>query len=77
MTSNANTAAQHPLQAMAQTISAGTSGERRAPRMTHMQSANEGPADIISKVSGATAGGIRQDNAPYFTNNEGHPFPDP
>jgi len=45
--------------------------------MSHMQSANEGPADIISKVSGASQGGKRVDDGAYFTNNEGHPFPDP
>ena len=52
-------------------------GERRAPRMSHMQGANEGPADVIAKVSGAAAGGKREDDGAYFTNNEGHPFPDP
>ena len=52
-------------------------GEGRGSRMTHMMSANEGPADIIAKVSGAAEGGKREDDAPYFTNNEGHPFPDP
>ncbi|OHW99039.1 catalase [Colletotrichum incanum] len=42
-----------------------------------MQSANEGPADIIGKVSGAVPGGKREDDGAYFTNNEGIPFPDP
>jgi catalase len=51
--------------------------EGRAPRMSHMMSANEGPMDIISKVSGHTQGGKRMDDAPYFTNNEGIPMPDP
>ncbi|KAL0933936.1 catalase [Colletotrichum truncatum] len=58
-------------------IGAGVQGERRAPRMSHMQSANEGPADIIGKVSGAVPGGKREDDGAYFTNNEGIPFPDP
>jgi catalase len=51
--------------------------EGRAPRASHMMSANEGPMDIISKVSGHTKGGKREDDAPYFTNNEGIPMPDP
>jgi catalase len=51
--------------------------EGRAPRMSHMMSANEGPMDIIAKVSGHVSGGKREDDAPYFTNNEGHPIPDP
>ncbi|VBB87229.1 CATP2 small subunit catalase encoded by the catP2 gene [Podospora comata] len=68
---------QHPLKATAAGIAAELVGERRNPRMTHMQSANEGPADIIAKVSGASAGGKREDDALYFTNNEAIPFPDP
>nr|XP_036586391.1 catalase [Colletotrichum truncatum]KAF6796798.1 catalase [Colletotrichum truncatum] len=68
---------QHPLRAGAMAIGAGVQGERRAPRMSHMQSANEGPADIIGKVSGAVPGGKREDDGAYFTNNEGIPFPDP
>ena len=37
--------------------------------------ANEGPAAIISKVAGVTGPGKRVDDAPYFTNNEGNPWP--
>jgi len=68
---------QHPLQAIGNAISAETQGERRAPRMSHMMGANEGPADVIAKVSGAVGGGKRVDDGAYFTNNEGLPFPDP
>ncbi|KAJ1327072.1 catalase [Microdochium nivale] len=70
-------AKQHPLLATANAIGSELMGERRAPRMSHMQSANEGPADIIAKVSGVTSGGKREDDGQYFTNNEGIPFPDP
>ncbi|KAK5121292.1 hypothetical protein LTR85_005458 [Meristemomyces frigidus] len=52
-------------------------GESRANRLHHMMSANEGPMDIIAKVSGYVSGGMREDTAPYFTNNEGIPLPDP
>ncbi|KAG7114749.1 Vegetative catalase like protein [Verticillium longisporum] len=69
--------AHHPLRATAMAIGSQVTGERRAPRMSHMQSANEGPADIIGKVSGAVPGGKREDDGAYFTNNEGHPLPDP
>ncbi|KAK2025898.1 catalase [Colletotrichum zoysiae] len=68
---------QQPLRATAMAIGSQVQGERRAPRMSHMQSANEGPADIIGKVSGAVPGGKREDDGAYFTNNEGIPFPDP
>lgn len=67
---------QHPLQATAMAIG-GAIGERRSNRMSHMASANEGPADIIAKVSGAVQGGTREDDGAYFTSNEGIPFPDP
>jgi catalase len=52
-------------------------GERRPPRASHMQGANEGPADVIAKVAGVVSGGKREDDGLYFTNNEGAPFPDP
>lgn len=74
--SNQYSITQHPLEAITQGIMGATASETRAPRTTHMMSANEGPADIIAKVSGVTSGGIREDDAPYFTNNEGIPWPD-
>ena len=81
MSSNTNSnqmnIAQHPLEAIATGIAGAMGGETRAPRPSHMNSANEGPADIIGKVSGAVSGGKRVDDGPYFTNNEGIPFPDP
>jgi len=58
-------------------IQSAVQGEDRAPRISHMASSNEGPADIIAKVSGAVHGGKREDDGPYFTNNEGTPWPDP
>ncbi|KAF2153442.1 heme-dependent catalase [Myriangium duriaei CBS 260.36] len=54
-----------------------TGKEYRGPRKSHMMSSNEGPADIIAKVSGVISGGQREDDGPYFTNNEGIPVPDP
>lgn len=68
---------QLPLQAIGAAINSQAQGERRPPCSSHMQGANEGPADVIAKVSGAEAGGKREDDGVYFTNNEGHPFPDP
>jgi catalase len=78
MTSNSNqmNPLQHPLDAIASGIQGATSGEIRAPRVAHNMSTNEGPADIIAKVSGYTTGGKREDDGPYFTNNEGIPIPD-
>jgi catalase len=68
---------QHPLEAIATGVQSAFVGEHRGSRASHMMSANEGPADIISKVSGSVNRGKRADDGPYFTNNEGIPFPDP
>ncbi|KAK4985424.1 hypothetical protein LTR50_005974 [Elasticomyces elasticus] len=73
--SNQTDPLQHPLQAIAMATQ-GAMGERRSNRASHMMSANEGPADIIAKVSGAVQGGKREDDGAYFTNNEGIPLPD-
>lgn len=67
----------HPLQAIQSTLGAAGADPRPVQRSSLFQSANEGPATIISKVSGFTSGGKRKDDGPYFTNNEGIPFPDP
>jgi len=67
---------QHPLEAISQGIQSAT-GEKRAPRQSHMGSANEGPADIAAKITGAVQGGKREDDGPYFTSNEGIPWIDP
>ena len=69
--SNQFSITQHPLESIKQTIIASsTAAESRGNRVSHMQSSNEGPADIISQVSGAVQGGKREDDGPYFTNNE-------
>lgn len=75
--SNQTNPLQHPLEATAMAIQGTTQGEGRAPRLSHMMSTNEGPADIVAKVAGVTKGGKREDDGPYFTNNEGIPLPDP
>ena len=64
MSSNSNQTnpLQHPLEAIASGIQGATSGEARAPRLAHNMSTNEGPADIIAKVSGHTQGGKREDD---------------
>jgi len=45
-------------------------------RASLFQGANEGPATTAAKISGVISGGHRKDDAPYFTNNEGIPWPD-
>ncbi|CAC9890181.1 unnamed protein product [Aureobasidium pullulans] len=72
MSSNSNQTnpLQHPLEAIASGIQGATSGEARAPRLAHNMSTNEGPADIIAKVSGHTQGGKREDDGRV-------PLPDP
>ena len=72
----ATSAIQHPLQATASAI-AGAGADPRPNRTSLFQSANEGPAEIAAKISGVTLGGKREDDAPYYTNNESIPWPDP
>lgn len=69
MSSNSNQTnpLQHPLEAIATGIAGATSGEARAPRISHNMSTNEGPADIIAKVSGHTQGGKREDDGRKYT----------
>jgi catalase len=74
--SNQTSLLKHPIQATAMAVQSSTNGESRGNRISHMMSANEGPMDIIAKVSGAVEGGKREDDGPYFTNNEGIPLPD-
>ncbi len=74
---NQNDPLQHPLEATAQAIQGAVQGEGRATHISHVASADEGPADNIAKVSGAVQGRKREDDGPYFTNNEGIPWPDP
>ncbi|CAJ2507620.1 Uu.00g088060.m01.CDS01 [Anthostomella pinea] len=78
-TSNSNqwSITQHPLEAISMGIQSAATAEKRSDRTSHMMSANEGPADIAAKVSGVVSGGKRVDDAPYFTNNEAIPWPDP
>jgi catalase len=79
MSSNSNqmNPLQHPLESIATGLKGAKEGEMRGPRVAHNMSNNEGPADIIAKVSGVVQGGLREDNGAYFTNNEGIPLPDP
>jgi len=69
--------AQHPLQAIGQAIGEAGGDPRPMQRSSLFQSANEGPATIAAKLTGVSKGGKRADDGPYFTNNEGIPFPDP
>lgn len=65
----------HPIQAAAEAVGAVGGDPRVAQRSTLFQGANDGPATVAAKITGMVSGGMREDNAPYFTNNEAHPFP--
>lgn len=76
MSNAGNSLPQHPLQATASAIGA-SGGDPRPNRSSLFQGANEGPADIASKITGVNTGGKREDDSAYFTNDEGIPWPDP
>ncbi|KAK5948556.1 hypothetical protein OHC33_010452 [Knufia fluminis] len=67
----------HPIQAAAEAVGSFGADPRLPQRATLFQGANEGPATVAAKISGVVQGGMREDNAPYFTNAEGIPWPDP
>lgn len=69
--------AMHPIQAAGQAVGAAGGDPRPMQLSSLFQSANEGPAKIAAKITGVNQGGKRADDGPYFTNNEGIPFPDP
>lgn len=66
-----------PLELIKQDASGDAAGESRSNRVSHMQSANEGLADIIVKVSGSVQGDRRANDGPYYTSDEGISWPDP
>lgn len=73
------TTAQHPIRATAQAI-AGAGGGARGNEDKFNMGINKGPAAIAADISGVSSGvlsGKKEDDAEYFTNNEGIPWPDP
>ncbi|KAF8463078.1 catalase-like domain-containing protein [Kalaharituber pfeilii] len=68
---------EHPIQAAKTAVGTAGGDPRPEQRMKTMMNINEGPATIAAKVTGVQGAGVREDNDPYFTNNEGIPWPDP
>lgn len=64
---------QHPLQQVAASIASALGGSSVAPAASQ---AYEGPMDIAARIAGQSSGKKTEDKAPYFTNNEGIPWPD-
>jgi catalase len=69
--------AAHPLQTAAEAVGSAGGDPRLLQRTSLFQGTNEGPAVVASKITGLTSGGKREDDGPYFTNNEVIPWPDP
>ncbi|KAK6355605.1 hypothetical protein TWF696_004704 [Orbilia brochopaga] len=67
----------HPLKAAA--TAAGSLGldPRVMQKASLFQGANDGPAITAAKITGVVAAHQRKDDGPYFTTNEGIPWPDP
>ncbi|KAL8729454.1 MAG: hypothetical protein Q9166_004702 [cf. Caloplaca sp. 2 TL-2023] len=78
MANAGESAVQHPLKATAEAIGSGAMANDPRPNKSSLfMGANEGPAEIAAKISGVNLGGKREDDSAYFTDNEGHPWPDP
>jgi len=69
--------ATHPIQAAGKVFGAMGGDPRALQRSSLFQGANDGPAAVAAKLTGVSEAGKRADDGPYFTNNEGIPFPDP
>jgi len=69
--------ATHPLQAIGKAV--GSVGiDPRAKQLSSLfQGANDGPTRTAAKLTGVQEVAKRADDGPYFTSNEGIPFPDP
>ncbi|KAJ5480536.1 hypothetical protein N7530_006045 [Penicillium desertorum] len=67
----------HPLQAIGEAIGAAGADPRVVQRSSLFQGANDGPAKTAAKITGVQGIAKSADDGPYFTNNEGIPFPDP
>lgn len=66
----------HPIQAIEQAVGVAGVDPRATQLSSLFQGANDGPAKVAAKLTGLQHGGKRADDGPYFTNNEGIPFPD-
>mgnify|MGYP002380204478 CR=1 FL=1 len=66
-----------PFQGPGQGASSAGFDSRASQLGSLFQGTNDGPAEIAAKLTGVQDGGRRSDDAPYFTNNEAIPFPDP
>lgn len=71
-----NNPLEHPLQAAASALGGVGMDPRPAQRASVFMNANDGPAVIASRITGVQGTKRTKDDAPYFTNNEGIPWPD-
>ncbi|MCJ1402389.1 hypothetical protein MMC11_005609 [Xylographa trunciseda] len=76
-TMSGNNPLQHPIQAAAGALGSMGVDPRAVQKSSFFQGANSGPAETAAMISGVVTGGKREDDGPYFTNNEGIPWPDP
>ncbi|KAK7890047.1 hypothetical protein LTR67_008512 [Exophiala xenobiotica] len=67
----------HPIQAVQEMAGAAGADPRPMQRASVFQGLNEGPAVTAAKITGVSSQGGRVDDAPYHTNNDGIPWPDP
>ncbi|KAJ5130085.1 uncharacterized protein N7515_006124 [Penicillium bovifimosum] len=68
--------AAHPLQALGEAVGSVGIDPRAMQLSSLFQGANDGPARTAAKITGVQGAGKRVDDGPYFTSNEGIPFPD-
>jgi len=67
---------EHPLQAASSMLGKAGVDPRPMQHASLFMNANDGPAVIASRISGVQSTKRTKDDSPYFTNNEGIPWPD-
>ena len=72
----ASTAIKHPIQKMAEVAGGAGVDPRPLQRSSFFAGANDGPAVHAARITGLMDNVKKADDGPYFTNNEGIPFPD-
>jgi len=70
-------ALRHPIQTAKEGAGSAGIDPRGMQRSSFFAGANDGPASHAARITGLVQNVKSADDGPYFTNNEGIPFPDP
>ena len=69
--------ASYPIQAIGEAVGSVRGDPRPSQRSSLFNRANSGPAETAAIITGVSKSSMLEDDAPYFTNNDGIPWADP